>query len=523
MRTFLLSLFLLTLIPACRGGGDGAPAPGAADGIPGPAAAETLPTPVPGEMEALRATVDPVVEVVGEDPSQPLEGEMEPPSAASDGLPAGDPDAGEGGGAPERGDPAGAATRFPPPTHVRGIYLNAWTAGSVGRRGRLFDLVRRTELNTVVIDIKDATGYVSHRSQVPLAREVGATGEIRIKDLPALLDQLEAAGIYPIARIVVAKDPLLAEGRPELAIQDSSGGVWLDQNEVKWLNLHHPEVWDYHIQLALEVARAGFPEIQWDYVRFPDAPEAFLSRAVFPEARGRSKAQAVRGFLGRSRELLAAEGFRVTADVFGVTTSYSRDVGIGQLWESFIDQVDVALPMVYPSHYWTGSYGYKKPNAYPYEIVRRALRDAMRRSAAVEGAGATRPWLQDFTLGEPAYGPPEVRAQIQATYDAGIQEWILWNPGSRYTEAALIPARGLPSWLEPVMRVGGEVVALSKRFEVLGEEDPGRASPAGSNPVLRDPEVPAPRIIPDAKGLPPVPIPDTVGVVRPGDGSGPPF
>jgi hypothetical protein len=270
----------------------------------------------------------------------------------------------------------------------------------------------------------------------------------------------------------VAKDPLLAEGRPDLAIQDTAGGAWLDQNGVKWLNFHHPEVWQYHLDLAQEVVEAGFPEIQWDYVRFPDAPESYLSRAEYPMGEGRSKTEAVRLFLGYTRDILGPQGVRMTADVFGVTTSYRRDVGIGQVWEAFIDQVDVALPMVYPSHYWTGSFGFDEPNAHPYEIVRRALRDAVRRSAQVEGAGATRPWLQDFSLGEPPYGAPEVRAQIQATYDAGVYEWVLWNPGSRYTEAALIPAMGLPSWLEPVMRVGGKVVPLSQRFEVLGEEGP---------------------------------------------------
>lgn len=205
-------------------------------------------------------------------------------------------------------------------------------------------------------------------------------------------------------------------------------------------------------------------------------------------------------------------GARVTADVFGVTTSYRRDVGIGQLWESFIDQVDVALPMVYPSHYWTGSFGFKEPNAYPYEIVRRALRDAIGRSGQVEGAGTTRPWLQDFSLGDPPYGAPEVRAQIQATYDAGIQEWILWNPGSRYTESALIPARGLPSWLEPVMRVGGEVVALSRRFEILGEETPETAPDGGAVPD--EPALPELRPLSGSRALPAVPIPDTGKVVH---------
>jgi len=174
--------------------------------------------------------------------------------------------------------------------------------------------------------------------------------------------------------------------------------------------------------------------------------------------------------------------------------------------------------MVYPSHYWPGSFGFEHPNAYPYEIVRRALRDAVSRSAEVEGAGMTRPWLQDFSLGDPPYGAPEVRAQIQATYDAGIQEWVLWNPGSRYTESALLPEGDLPSWLEPYMRVGGQVVPLSKRFEVLGEEPPEgaiRDEDTIELPDLADSHTGDPR---GMRTLPAVPLPDTIGVAPPDTG-----
>ena len=401
---------------------------------------------------------------------------------------------------------------FPRPEKIRGIYLNAWTAGSSRRRGGLIALARRTEVNSFVIDIKDVTGFVSHRTDVPLAHEIGATEEIRIRDLPGLLDQLKEAGIYPIARIVVAKDALLAKGRPDLAIQDSAGGVWLDQDSVVWMNLHDRSVWEYHVDLAREVVRAGFPEIQWDYVRFPDAPEALRARSIFPGSDGRTRAEAVRAFLGYSREALAQEGALVTADVFGVTTSYRRDVGIGQVWESFIDQVDAALPMVYPSHYWTGSFGFEKPNAFPYEVVRRAMQDAVSRSALVDGAGTVRPWLQDFSLGEPRYGAPEVRAQIQGAYDAGVEEWVLWNPGSRYTESALMPSAGLPSWLEPVMRVGGEIVPLSKRFEVLGEAGPNEDETAADTMDLPDLVLPTPTGKAGVKSLPAIPLPDTSGV-----------
>lgn len=512
-RPFLL-LFLLGSVAAC--GGERAQRE---EDSP-------LPVPEPGALEAVRSAVDPAVHPEtseGDTGSLPSDSIVPPTAVVSSFSDSFQVDSlARGGAEPDSAFPvdsipaqgpevAGEAdARFPRPRFIRGIYLNAWTAGSSGRRHRLIDLVKRTELNSVVIDIKDASGYVSHDSQVPLAREVGATGERRIRDLRALLDELEEAGVYPIARIVVAKDPLLAAGRPDLAIQDSAGGPWRDQNDVMWLNFYDPEVWQYHIDLAKEVAEAGFPEIQWDYVRFPDAPEEYLSRARFPHQEGRVRTDAVRGFLGHSRDVLGAMGVRVTADVFGVTTSYRIDVGIGQLWETFIDQVDVALPMVYPSHYWAGSFGFEAPNAHPYEVVRRALRDGMRRSAQVEGAGAIRPWLQDFSLGDPPYGAPEVRAQIQAAYDAGVQEWILWNPGSRYTESALIPASGLPSWLEPVMRVGGKVVAISKRFEVLGEE--GSEAPGHEEPVMEDPTLPGLQRLPGSAALPPVPIPDTGGV-----------
>jgi hypothetical protein len=233
-----------------------------------------------------------------------------------------------------------------------------------------------------------------------------------------------------------------------------------------------------------------------------------MARAVFPGSEGRTRSQAVRDFLAYTKEGLAGEGVQVTADVFGITTAFRRDVGIGQVWESFIDQVDVALPMVYPSHYYAGSYGYDVPNAYPYEVVRAALNDALGRSADVDGAGLTRPWLQDFSLGEPPYGAAEVRAQIQATYDTGITEWILWHPGSRYTEAALLPARGLPSWLEPVIRVAGQVVPVSERFQVLGEEPPADMQ-AADEPFQHDTLVPSMEPMLTPTKLPPVVIPDT--------------
>ncbi len=504
MKTSVVGLLVPVLVAGCGVGDDGsrrsgepggAPAAGAASAadLAPPTAAETairvapagetpLSTPLPGRapipsQPAWETSIS--VRQAGKTPSvDAAKPPVETTTASAGFKPETDP---------RTAGPADSASHaterdsflFLRPEHVRGIYVNSWSAGSRRRLAALIDLARRTEVNSFVIDIKDATGYVSHRTEVPLAREIGATGEVRIPSLSWLLGRLEEAEIYPVARIVIVKDPVLAAARPDLAVQDTAGGVWVDNTGTVWLNPFNREVWDYHIDLAREVAAMGFPEIQWDYVRFPDAPASALARARFPGRETRSRTAAIREFLAHSREEISEAGARITADVFGVTTSATRDVGIGQVWESFIDVVDVALPMVYPSHYWKGSFGYEDPNSHPYEIVRKALEGAVERSAGLENAGATRPWLQDFTLGSPRYEAPEVRAQIQATYDAGIEEWVLWNPGSRYTEAALEPADGFAE--EPLVRIANEIVPVSRRFELYGTAAPAvEADSAGA-------------------------------------------
>ena len=354
--------------------------------------------------------------------------------------------------------------RFDRPEAIKGIYVNAWAAGSKTRSEQLIDLASRTEINSFVVDIKDASGYVSHPTRVEVAHQVGADQQIRIRDLLGLLDRLHTNGIYPIARIVVVKDPLLTKKKPDLAIQDTAGGVWIDERGVSWANLFEGSVWDYHLSLAEEMIAIGFPEIQWDYIRFPDSPKEHLDRARFPNSLGRTRSEAVSGFLDYVRKETQSENVAMTADVFGATTSLNYDLGIGQLWEEVVRRVDVVLPMVYPSHYWSGSFNIEEPNYYPYEVVKAALGDGVERSSKVADAGSIRPWLQDFSLGSPLYGGPEIRAQIQATYDVGISEWILWNASSRYTEEGLVPREGFPEGIEPMMRFNGSIVPVSSRL-----------------------------------------------------------
>ena len=330
----------------------------------------------------------------------------------------------------------------PRPSPLRGLYVNRWAALG-DRMWQLIGVAKTTEVNALVIDVKDDRGLVLYRSRVPLAREIGADTvmPMRAERVRAVLDTMRAHGIYPIARIVVVKDPLLASTKLEWSIKRRAdpSSPWLDKNGNPWLDAGQPGVWEYAADLADEAVALGFSAVQFDYVRFPDE-KRLVSEATFPLAKGRVRAQVIRDQLGALRKRVAAAGVPMTIDVFGLTMSDTTDMGIGQRWEMFIDQADAVLPMTYPSHYAPGSYGIARPNAHPYEIISHALRDAKRRTAGISGAARIVPWYQDFTLGPPHYGVEQVRAQIRAGHDTGFDEWLLWNPGSRYTLGALAAA-----------------------------------------------------------------------------------
>lgn len=337
------------------------------------------------------------------------------------------------------------APRVPRPDSVKALYLNAWAAGSPAKFAKLVAVADSTEINSFVIDVKEG-GEISYASQLPLAKAIGAN-RTYIRDIRGRLTTMREHGIYPIARIVVFKDPVLASARPQYAVKNADGSVWLDNKGTAWVDSYNRDVWDYNIALAREAIMLGFAEVQWDYVRFSDAPRSYLARAVYPAAAGRRKDDAIREFLLYSREKLKDLNVPVTADVFGLTVSTSGDMGIGQQWEKMIDAVDVILPMVYPSHFIAGNYGLRNPNAAPYHTILRSMEDAVRRSKAVPNAAIIRPWLQAFTLGPPKYGPAHVRAQIEAVYDAGLKEWVLWSPGSNYDPAAFASlGRGVPQF-----------------------------------------------------------------------------
>lgn len=324
------------------------------------------------------------------------------------------------------------------PDTLRGLYVNRWAA--LG--DRMWDLVgtaRRTEVNALVIDVKDDRGFVLYKSRVPLAQQIGADTNrpMSPRRLHAMFDSLHAAGVYPIARIVVAKDPLLASKKLEWAIKRRKDmQPWLDKNGHPWLDPTQRGVWQYAVDLAREAYDMGFSEVQFDYVRFPDE-DRLVREATFPLAKGRIRAQVIRDQLEFAHTALKATGMPMTIDIFGLTATDTTDMGIGQKWELMADRADVVLPMVYPSHFAPGTYGLGNPNAHPYATIAHAIKDMKRRSAPIQGAAKIVPWYQDFTLGPPHYNAAEVRAQIKAGYDNGVYSWVLWNPGSKYHTDAL--------------------------------------------------------------------------------------
>ncbi|HEY3363775.1 MAG TPA: putative glycoside hydrolase [Symbiobacteriaceae bacterium] len=330
------------------------------------------------------------------------------------------------------------AKLVPPRVTVKGIYATSYSAANPAKLNELLGLIDRTELNALVVNVKDDWGNITYETDQPIAKAAGSVSP-DLKDLNAFTSQLKAKHVYGIARVVTFKDSFVPKYRPDLAVARTGGGIWRDYNGVPWLNPYHRGAWDYIVDIARGAALAGFDEIQFDYVRFPT--DGDLSQIVYPGQDSRAKAQVIADFLAYARKELRPYGVWVSADAFGLVTTASDDMGIGQHLEELSGAVDYLSPMVYPSHYISGNLGLSNPNAMPYQTVYRSMLDAKDRWAK---AGQTdkvtmRPWLQDFSWGYP-YGVKEVRDQIQATYDAGFKEFLLWNAANSYTEAALKPA-----------------------------------------------------------------------------------
>lgn len=365
------------------------------------------------------------------------------------------------------------------------MYLTSWSAGISRRIDYVERLARDTGVNTVVIDIKDYSGYLAYRAGFPEAGKYGAV-RVKIRDIDSVIRRLHAAGVYTIARITVFQDPVLAAARPDLAVHRKSllsrgekpsvQTLWRDRKGLAWIDPSSRAAWEYIAAVGRDALGHGFDELNFDYVRFPS--DGDMRDMYFPHSGERvSKPAVLRAFFGYLRQ--SFPDTRISADLFGLATVNSDDLGIGQVIEDAYLNFDYVCPMVYPSHYASGFHGFKKPAEHPYEVVRysmdkaiarlRALNapsqhDARVRPAAAAGAAGDgqlpppstdfrlpapgtkrvrlaklRPWLQDFNLGA-KYDAARVRAQILATEEAlggDYAGYLMWSPSNVYTASAL--------------------------------------------------------------------------------------
>ena len=336
-------------------------------------------------------------------------------------------------------------THVETPSEVKAVYVSSWTAATPKRRERIFDLIENTEVNSIVIDIKDYSGMVAFRVPGKKVEKLGATRK-RTPEIKSFINRLHERGVYVIGRIVVFQDPYLAEKKKDISVQrKNDGALWSDKKGLHYIDPGARLAWDYNLELAeYAYKNKGFDEINFDYIRFPSdgdtdnthypvsSPKMNKSTSTY------GKPEVLESFFAYLKdELDKVKGIKTSADLFGMTATSKHGMNIGQVLEKAVPYFDYIAPMVYPSHYPAGFNGWSDPNDYPYEVVEHSMTRAVTRlKNASTSPDKLRPWLQDFDYGGD-YGPTEVRDQIQATYDSGLSSWMLWSPKNIYTREAL--------------------------------------------------------------------------------------
>ena len=333
-----------------------------------------------------------------------------------------------------------------PADGVKGIYVTAYSVGYEEKFTKLVDYVDSNDLNAMVIDIKDDMGVVTADFNSEDSHIQENTEEY-IPDIKELMDLMEEIQIYPIARIVTFKDTLLANEQPDMSFTESDGSVWVASNGESFINPFLKQTWDYAVNVGIEAAKVGFKEIQFDYVRFPEGFEVWGDTLNYDMGEyadldmtdDEKRVQAITDFTAYAKEKLMPYGVDVSVDIFGYTASVIEASGIGQNFPQISENVDVISSMIYPSHWGTNYFGIYKPDLYPYELVAEYMKVENELLGTLETPPISRPWLQDFTasyLGSgfyQTYGKAQVDAQVQALYDAGVNEFLLWNALNNYT------------------------------------------------------------------------------------------
>jgi hypothetical protein len=355
-------------------------------------------------------------------------------------------------------------THVKTPEVVKGIYMSQCVVGTKDFRESLVKIADTTEVNSIIIDIKDYTGKLSYKPEDPSLQEYvsDACGALATGSMKEFIEYLHSKNIYVIGRITVFQDPYYSKLHPEAALKSkSTGGVWKDKKGLAFLDPGSQQARDHVIAIAKDAHSIGFDEINFDYIRFPS--DGNVSDIQLPaSALGSSKPEVLEDFWIYLHEKMTAAGITSSADLFGMTTTNYDDLGIGQVLERSLPYFDYVMPMVYPSHYPKGFNGWSNPNLVVYDLIHYVMRRGVERTVAtsspIEIFGSEyiassspamytkesyspsklRTWIQDFDYGGD-YGPKEVRAQIQASMDVGVDSWIIWSPSNRYTVDALLP------------------------------------------------------------------------------------
>ncbi len=320
------------------------------------------------------------------------------------------------------------------PFTPKALYLTFYGIGDRKLRESALKLIDETELNALVIDVKGDRGVITYKTSIPMASEIGAQKLVIVKDIKGLIKSLKERGVYTIARIVTFKDNTLGTARPDLAIKTKEGNIWRDRENLIWVDPARKEVWEYNISIAVEAARNGFDEIQFDYVRFPDRKGLAFSIQNTEE----NRVNAISGFLAEAKKRLAPYNVYIAADIFGYVSWNLDDTQIGQRLDRVVPYVDYISLMLYPSGFQFGIPGYRNPVAHPYEIVYLSLKKSRERTNIP--SVRFRPWLQafkDYAFDRRHFYGPEIRSQIKAAEEFGSGGWMLWNPRNVYVSDGL--------------------------------------------------------------------------------------
>lgn len=326
-----------------------------------------------------------------------------------------------------------------PRVKVRGLYVSAKTLAWTKRLDEILKLAKENNINAFVIDVKGDYGEITF----PVSEEVKDYSEssnknVDIKEIEPIMQKLKENNIYTIARIVSFKDPIYAKENPKKVITyKENGKAFSNKDGLTWVSPHDRKLWEYNIFVAKEAAKAGFNEIQFDYVRFPASDGGKLDKVLdYKNTKTESKAKTIQEYLDYARQELEPLNVYISADVYGQVASVEDDMALGQYWEAVSSEVDYISPMMYPSHYGKGVYGLSVPDANPYKTVYNSTKDSINRNNNIENPAVIRPWIQAFTAkwvkGHIKYGPQEIREQIKAMKDLGVEEYILWSPTNKY-------------------------------------------------------------------------------------------